>query len=81
MVSSKTQNYLLTYPFPVLSPEILIFNLFVMINTMILLVAVMINKKHDRKNVFFIQVYLHYKKFSEGKMTPKLFYVKLVIIG
>lgn len=48
---------------------------------MFLLLVVMITIKHDGKNMLFMQVYLHFKKFSDGQMTPKLLYVKLVIIG
>lgn len=52
-----------------------------MINRMFLLLVVVFNIKRDGKNTLFMQVYLHFKKFSEGQMTPKLLGVKLVIIG
>ena len=48
---------------------------------MFLLLVVMISVKHDGKNMLFMQVYLRFKRFSEGQMTPKLLYVKLLIIG
>lgn len=57
------------------------FNLFLVINMMFLLLFVVINIKCDRKYMLFLQVYLHFKIFSEGQMTPKLLCVKLVIIG
>lgn len=80
-LSSKTQN-LPIYPFPVLSPKYSCsFNLFLMINMMFLLLVVMINIKRDGKYMLFMQVYLHFKKFSEGQITPKSLYVKLAIIG
>lgn len=48
---------------------------------MFLLLVVMINIKRDGEKMLFMQVYLHFKKFSEGQVMPKLLYVKLVIIG